>query len=148
MIENNTRYNRLVDSSPVPDIEGCNEIRFTLKTTGNTSKKRSFCPVPSVNEMTLGAFSASIFWVYNGHWNAGFPSLVLNEGTELMECPGVVDVPIAFPNGCPHPYAFEALDGYGGQGAFGVLYNLFRYDMVRIPGEPALFSGEFLKMVF
>ncbi len=53
MIKNSTRYNRLVDSNPVSDVDGSDEIRFSLKATGNASKPGSFRPVLSSYGMAI-----------------------------------------------------------------------------------------------
>ena len=53
MTKNSTRYNRLVDSSPVPDVDGSDEICLSLKPTGNASKSGSFRPVSFVNDQRL-----------------------------------------------------------------------------------------------
>ena len=53
MIKNSTRYNRLVDSNPVSDVDGSDEIRFSLKATGNVSKPGSFRPVLSSYGMAI-----------------------------------------------------------------------------------------------
>jgi len=42
---NSLCHNGLDDSSPVPDVEGCYEISFSLKTTGNAFESGSFRPV-------------------------------------------------------------------------------------------------------
>lgn len=148
MTKNSTRHNRLVDISPVPDVEGSDKICLTLKTTGYTSEERSFRSVPSIDRMAFRAFPARVTWIDNNHWNARFLSFVFYELTELVERPRVVDISIAPPNGCPHPYAFEVLDGYSERGAFGFLNDLLRYDMVGISRKPALLSGELLQMAF
>ena len=31
-------------------------------------------------------------------WNASFPGFVLNERPELVECPGIADISVVFPN--------------------------------------------------
>ena len=53
MVKNITRCNRLADSSPVPDVDGSDEIRFSLKATGNVSKPGSFRPVLSSYGMAI-----------------------------------------------------------------------------------------------
>ena len=106
MIKNSTRHSRLVDGSPVPDVEGCNEISLSLKPTGNASELGSFRPVTFVDGMAYGAFNAGVAWIHNDDGDACLRCLVFYERPELVERPRVVDVPVAFPNGCPHPYAF------------------------------------------
>ena len=75
MIKNSTRYNRLVDSSPVPDVDGSDEIRFSLKATGNASKPGSFRPVLSSYGMAIGAFPAGVMWIDHDGWNSCSPAL-------------------------------------------------------------------------
>ena len=59
-----------------------------------------------------------------------------------------MDVPFALPNGCPHPYSIEVLDGNGGGGAFGFMNDLLGYHMVGISCKSPLLPGEFLQMAF
>ena len=106
MIKNSTRHSRLVDGSPVPDVEGCNEISLSLKPTGNASELGSFRPVPFVYGMAFWAFHAGAAWIHNYDMDAYLCCLVFDERPELVERPRVVDVPVALPNGFPHPYAF------------------------------------------
>ena len=146
MIKNSTRYNRLADSSPVPDVEGCNEISFSLKTTGNASKPGSFWPVFPAYGMAIGTFPAAVAWIHRDDGNAHFFCLVFDELSKLVESPRIVDVPVAFPNGCPRPYAAEVFNGNRRRGAFGFLNDLLRYHMVGVPGEPALLPGELVQM--
>ena len=70
MVKNITRYNRLVDSSPVPDVDGSDEIRFSLKATGNASKLGSFRTVLPIYDMAIGAFPAGVVWIDHDHGNA------------------------------------------------------------------------------
>ena len=148
MIKNSTRYNRLVDSSPVPDVDGSDEIRFSLKATGNASKPGSFRPVLSSYGMAIGAFPAGVVWIDHDDGNACFPCLVFYERPELVERPRIVDVPVAFPNSCPHPDSTEVFNGNCGGGAFSFMYDLTGYYMVGIPDESALLPGELLQMTF
>ena len=101
MIKNRTRRNRLIDRSPDPDVDGSDEIRFFLKTTGNASKPGSFRPVLSSYGMAIGAFPAGVIWIDHDDGNPCFPCLVFYERPELVKWPRVVDVHISFPNGCP-----------------------------------------------
>ena len=87
MIKNSTRHNRLADGSPVPDVEGSNVISFTLKSTGNASKLRSFGSVFPVNGMAFRTFPAGVMGIDCDDWNARFPCLVFNERPDLMERP-------------------------------------------------------------
>ena len=112
MTKNSTRHNGLADSSPVPDVVESNEISFSPKSTGYASEERSLRPVFPVGGMAFRAFPVRVMWIDCDYEDAHFLSLVFNERPELVERPRVVDVPAAFPNGCPHPYAFEILDGY------------------------------------
>ena len=111
MIKNSTRYNRLADGSPVPDVEGCDEICLSLKTTGNASEMGSFWPVPLIRGMANGALPAGVMRINRNDWNTRFPCLVFYERPELVERPRIMDVPVALPNGCPHPYAAEVFNG-------------------------------------
>ena len=79
MIKNSTRYNRLFDSSPVSDVERCNEIRFSLKDTGNASKPGSFRPVLPSYGMAIGEFPAGVVWIDHDDGNSCFPFLVFYE---------------------------------------------------------------------
>ena len=79
MIKNSARCNRLVDGSPVPDVEGSDEICLSLKTTGNTSEMRSFRPVPFVDDMAYLAFPAGVVWINGNDGDACFPCLVFYE---------------------------------------------------------------------
>ena len=79
MIKNSTRHNRLVDGSPVPDVEGSDEICLSLKTTGNTFKTRSFRPVIPAYGMAMGAFPAGVVWINGNDGDACFPCLVFYE---------------------------------------------------------------------
>ena len=124
MIKNSTRYNRLADGSPVPDVEGSDEICLSLKTTGNTSEMRSFRPVPFVDDMAYLAFPAGVAGINSNDGNACFPGFVFNESPELVKRPRTVDIPVAFPSGCPHPNATEVLHGNCRGGAFCCLYDL------------------------
>ena len=144
MIKNSTRHNRLVDGSPVPDVEGCNEVCLSLKPTGNASELGSFRPVPLVYGMACWAFHDSVACIHNDNGDACLSCLVFDERPELVERPRVVDVPVAFPNGCPHPYAFYVFEGNDRRGVLSCLQDLSGYDVVGIPGEPALLLGEFL----
>ena len=87
MIKNSTRCNRLADGSPVPDVEGSDEIRLTLKTTGNASEKRLFRSVFPVDGMAVWAFPAGVMGIDCDEWNARFPSLVFDERPDLVERP-------------------------------------------------------------
>ena len=111
MIKNSTRNNRLFDGSPVPDVEGCNEVCLSLKPTGNASEPGSFRPVTFVYGMAYGTFHARVACIHNDNGDAWLSCLVFDERPELVERPRVVDVPVAFPNGCPHPYAFLVFEG-------------------------------------
>ena len=73
---------------------------------------------------------------------------VFYEWLELVERPRAVDVHVASPNGCPHPYALELLHGSGGRVAFGFMHDLTGYYMAGIPCESALLPGELLQMTF
>ena len=148
MIKNSTRHNGLIDCGPVPDVEGGDEICLSLQTTGNTFEMGPFRSVSLINGMAFRAFPASIMGIDCNKGNARFLRLVFYERPELMESPRVVDISIALPNGCPHPYVFEVFDGYSGRGAFGFLNDPFRYYMVCISDKPALFSRELLQMAF
>ena len=112
MTKNSTRHNGLADSSPVPDVEGSDKVRLSLKTTGNAPEEGSLRPVFPVGGMAFRAFPARVMWIDCDYEDAHFLSLVFNERPELVERLRVVDVPAAYPNSCPHPYAFEILDGY------------------------------------
>ena len=70
MIKNSTRHNRLADSSPVPDVEGSDDIGFSLNTTGNASETGSFRPVLLICCVTIGAFPAGVVGIYNDDGNA------------------------------------------------------------------------------
>ena len=79
MIKNTTRHNRLADCSPVPDVEGSDEIGFSLNTTGNASEMGSFRPVLLAYGMAIGAFPACVTGINSDNGNARFPCLVFNE---------------------------------------------------------------------
>ena len=79
MTKNSTRYNRLADCSPVPDVEGCDEIRFSLNTAGNASEMGSFWPVAFADRMAIRAFPAGVMRINSDDGNARFPCLVFNE---------------------------------------------------------------------
>ena len=79
MIKNSTRYNRLVDSSPVPDVDGSDVIRFSLKSTGNASKSGSFRSVLPSYGIAIGAFPAGVVCIDHDDGNACFPCLVFYE---------------------------------------------------------------------
>ena len=87
MIKNSTRYNRLADSSPVPDVEGSDKVRLSLKTTGNAPEERSFRSVFPVDRMAFRAFPTRVTRVNHNDRNARFLSLVFNERPELVERP-------------------------------------------------------------
>ena len=146
MIKNSTRHNRLVDSSPVPYVEGGNEIRFSLKSTGNAFEMGSFNPVPFVDCVACRALPAGIVWFDHNDGNARFLSFVFNEHPKLAERPGVVNIPVAFPDSCPHPDAIEILNGDGGRDVSGFPGDLLRYGMVVDSGESAFFAGKLLQM--
>ena len=133
MIKNSTRYNRLVDSGPVPDVDRSDEIRFSLKATGNAPETGTFWSVYFVDDMANGTFPAGTMWIDHDDWNPCFPCLVFYERPELVKRTRIVDVHVSFPNGCPHPYAFEILDSNCGGGAFGFMHDLTGYYMVGIP---------------
>ena len=94
LIKNSTRHNRLADSSPVPDVEGCDKICLSLNTTGNASEMGSFRPVLLAYGMAMGAFPAGVAWIYNDDRNAPFPCLVFYERPDLVERPRIVDTPV------------------------------------------------------
>ena len=98
--------------------------------------------------MAIWAFPAGVVWIDHDGWNSCFPCLVFYERPELVKRPRVVDVHFSFPNGCPHPYAFEILHGSGGRVAFGFMHDLTGYYMAGIPCESALLPGELLHMTF
>ncbi len=148
MIKNSTRYNRMVDSTHVPDIEGCDEIRFSIKTAENTFEPGLFRPVLPAYGMAFGAFPVGVMRINGYDGNANFPCLVFYKLPEMVESPRIMDVPVAFPNGHPHPNSIEVFNGNRRGGAFGFLNNLLGYHKVGIHGEPALLPGEFLQMVF
>lgn len=106
MIKNSTRYNRLVDDCPVPDVEGGDGIRFTLKTTGNTSEFRTFRPVSLIDGMTDGAFPACVFWIDNDNRDARFLGLVFNKRPELVESPRRMDIAVLLSNLCEREFPF------------------------------------------
>ncbi len=87
MIKNSTRHNRLVDGSPVPDVEGCNEVCLSLKPTGNASELGSFRPVTFVYGMAYGTFHAGVAWIHNDNRDACLSCLVFDERPELVERP-------------------------------------------------------------
>jgi len=84
MIENSLRHNGLIDSSPVPDVEGCNKISFSFKTTGNAFEMGSFRSVLPVRVITFLAFPACVMWFDHDNGNARLSRLVLNERPELL----------------------------------------------------------------
>ena len=135
MIRNIARHNRLADSSPVPDVEGSDEIGFSINTTGNASKMGSFRPVLLICCVTIGAFPAGGVRADHDDGNAHFPCPVLHEQPDLVERPRIMDVPVAFPNGCPHPNSTEVFNGNCGGGAFGFMHDLTGYYMVGIPDD-------------
>jgi hypothetical protein len=96
MIENSLRHNGLADSSPVTDVEGCYEISFPLKTTGNAFEMGSFRSASLIYEMAPGAFPACVIWFDHDNGNARLSRLVLNERPELMKGPGIMDIPVTF----------------------------------------------------
>ena len=148
MTKNSTRHNGLVDGSPVLDVKRGDKISFSLETTGNASKLGSFRPVLLAYGVANGAFPAGIPWFNNDNWNPSFLRLILYEGPELTESPRIMDILIAFPNSCPHPYATEVLNGNCGRGAFGFLNDFLRYYMVDIPDKAALPPRKLLQMTF
>ena len=87
MIENNLRHNRLADGSPVPDVEGSDEVCFSLETTGNASKPGSFRPVFPAYGMAIGTFPAAVARIHRDDGNAHFFCLVFDERPELVERP-------------------------------------------------------------
>ena len=87
MIKNSARCNRLVDSSPVPDVEGGDIIGFSFETAGNAFEERSFRSVPPIDRMAFGAFPARVMRIYHNNGNAHFLSFVFNERPELIERP-------------------------------------------------------------
>ena len=96
MTENSLRHDGLADSSPVPDVERCYEISFSLKTTENTFESGSFRSVLPVRVMTFRAFPACVMWFDHDNGNARLSRLVLNERPELMKGPGIMDIPVTF----------------------------------------------------
>ena len=102
----------------------------------------SFRPVLLAYGVAIGAFPAGVAWIHNDDGDAHPFCLVFDERPELIKRPRVVDVPVALPNGCPHPDFTEVFNGNCGRGAFCCLNDLLRYYMVGVPGKPALRKGE------
>ncbi len=107
MIKNNLRYNRLADGNPVPYVEGSDGACFTLRTTGDASENGSFRSIAFVYSMAIGLLPVGVMWINYNDGNARFLYLVLYKQPDLEERPRIVDVPVAIPNSCPHPYAFK-----------------------------------------
>ena len=57
-------------------------------------------------ELAIGVFPADVMGIDCDYGDAHFLSLVFNERLDLVESLRIMDVPFAFPNGCPHPYSF------------------------------------------
>ena len=73
MIKNSTRHNRLVDGSPVPDVEGCNEVAFPS----------------SPQEMHLNRDRSGLFPL-STVWHAGHSMMVLRVFTTITGMPASV----------------------------------------------------------
>ena len=78
----------------------------------------SLRPVFPVCAMASRAFPAGVVRINHNYWNARLPRLVFNIRPDLVERPGVMDIPLGPSNRCPHPYATQILDGNCGRGAF------------------------------
>ena len=73
MIKNSTRHNRLVDGSPVPDVEGCNEVASPS----------------SPQEMHLNRDRSGLFPL-STVWHAGHSMMVLRVFTTITGMPASV----------------------------------------------------------
>src|SRR3990167_5931000 len=88
-----------------------------------------------------GASTAGVPWVDRGHWNAGEPSLVLDEAPELRECPRVQDATLGLAGLYPGADAPEVFQGDAAARAMGLGDEPLGYPVVDATGEAGFPAG-------
>ncbi len=152
-----TDRNRLVDGSPGSDILRRIQIGVLGVTTREAAKRCLGRTVVGVDEPADAALLARIRPADHPHRNPGFappvlllrsvgtshPSgLVIDEGSELVECPFVTSLALELLNRAPQKDAFEVFQGNPPLRAFCRANDSLADDAVGIGLKPAFSPGD------
>lgn len=114
-------------------------------TTTCTKELRLTLPISLINTSTYRTSPTGIPRINWNDKNTSKFGLVLNEGSELSECPRVDDSPLALPNRYPFADTLEVLNGDATMGVFSPSHQLFRDAMVDVSLETAFPSTSLLQ---
>ncbi len=91
-----------------------------------------------INATTYRTGSTGVTWINGNHENTRESRLILNEGSQLSERPGMDDSPLAFSNRNPFTDALEVFQCNTAMSVFGLSHQSLGYAMVGISLEASL----------
>jgi|GEM_PF-476642 len=141
-----TCYNRLIDSSPCCYIDSCNVVSMTREATLNTSKCIPVWSIPSFIMPTYRANMRSSSWIHKYNRYSRKSSFVLNETSQLIECPRMVAASLSLSNRCTGSDTCEVFKSNSFASVFCFSHNLLGNYVINVTMKPSLLAREFLEM--
>lgn len=147
-IKKHPRNNRADYFAPVGYIDSSNMVSGVSEPALDAFERISCWSVPLIDVV---AYRTGLGRVRTGHeykrysCKSGF---VLDETTQLPECPGRMSATLCLSNRCPGSDTVEVFDGNHSASVFCFSHNLPGNNMILMPVEPALPSGKGLEVSF
>jgi len=135
-----TRYHRLVDNSPGPNISGRDEVRGAGMTTRTTFESISSGAVSFFGVTARGTLLACVGGVHQNNGGAYLKRLVLDERSKLKKSPVSQPIALFAPSRYPLADTLKIFKGDTATGAFSIQHDGFGDAVVDVFLVPSLFT--------